>query len=192
MTLVVIGLSVAYAAVALLLGLVVLSTRIPVLVRLISTVSVVGLAFFTYWGISEIRGLPTDNNPPNLFRMHWARIVEPNKLTDEPGAIYLWIEELDEENYPSGLPRAYKLAYTEELADAVQEAMAAIAGGEEIAGEIEEDAAELETSERLALELSADGDNNSNTSIGERVVEVDFGDISFGGLPAPETPEKTN
>ena len=126
MTLVVIGLSVAYAAVALLLGLVVLSTRIPLLVRIVSTVSVAALAFFTYWGISEIRGLPSDTYPPHLFRMHWARIVEPNKLTNEPGSIYLWDEELDEQNYPSGLPRAYRLAYTPELAEAIEAALAAI------------------------------------------------------------------
>lgn len=191
MTLVVIGLSVAYAAVALLLGLVVLSARIPVLVRVLSTFSVVGLAFFTYWGTSEIRGLPSDTYPPNLFQMHWARIVEPNKMTDEPGSIFLWLEELDEDNYPSGLPRAYRLPFTPELADAVQAALAAIAGGEEVAGEIEEDAADLETSERLALEITTDGGSN-NSTVGERVIPVDFGDISFSPLPAPETPEKTN
>jgi hypothetical protein len=192
MTLVVIGLSCAYAAVALLLGLVVLSTRIPILVRIISTLSVVALAFFTYWGISEIRGLPSDSYPPHLFRMHWARIVEPNKMTDEPGSIFLWLETLDEDNYPSGLPRAYRLPFTPELADAVQAALASIAEGEEVAGQIEEDIADLETSERLALEITADEGGNTNSTVGERVVPVDFGDISFRPLPAPETPEKTN
>ncbi len=192
MTLVVLGLCVAYAAVALLLGLVVLSTRIPVLVRVVSTLSVIGLAFFSYWGISEIRGLPSDTYPPNLFRFHWARIVEPNKMTDEPGSIFLWIEELDEDNYPSGLPRAYRLPFTPELAEAVEAALAAIAEGEEVAGEIEEDAAELDTSDRLALEITSDDQGNTGSPIGERVVAVDFGDISFSPLPAPETPEKSN
>lgn len=192
MTMVVIGLSVAYAAVALLLALIVLSTRIPLLVRILSTVSVVALVFVSYWGIAEIRGLPSDSYPPALFRMHWARVVEPNTLTGETGSIFLWLEELDEQNYPSGLPRAYRLPFSRELADAVEAALAAIAGGDEVAGQIEEDVAELDTSERLALEIESDDEGNNNSILGERVVAVDFGDISFVPLPAPETPEKTN
>lgn len=192
MTAVILGLAIAYTVLVLLLGVIVLSTRVPLVVRILTTLSVVSLVFVTYWGISEIRGLPTDTNPPRLFQMHWARIVEPNKLTDDPGSIFLWLEQLDEDNYPSGLPRAYRLPFTQELAEAVQAALAAIADGQEVAGEIEEDVAELDTSERLALEISSDENLNSSSSLGERVVEIDFGDISFGALPAPETPEKTN
>jgi len=192
MTIVVLGLSVAYAVLALLLGVVVLSTRIPIAVKIISTGSVVALIFVTYWGIAEIRGLPSDTSPPKLFRLHWARVVEPNKVSDVPGSIFLWIEELDEHNYPSGLPRAYRLPFSRDLADAIQSALAAISDGEEVAGQIEEDVAELETSERLALEISTEEEGNANSSMGERVIAVDFGDISFRALPAPETPEKIN
>ena len=192
MTIVLLGLSVAYAALVLLLGVVVLSTRVPMIVRILSTGSVVALVFVTYWGIAEIRGMPSDTTPPKLFRLHWARIVEPNKMTDVPGSIFLWVEELDEHNYPSGLPRAYRLPFSRDLADSIESALAAISDGEEVAGQIEEDAAELDTSERLALEISSEEEGNANSSMGERVIEVDFGDISFRALPAPETPEKIN
>lgn len=190
MTFVIIALAASFAVLISLLIIAVLSSRLPTLVRGLLTLLAIGLMFVTYWGIAEIRGLPSDTAPPELFRMHWARIVEPNKISGENGSIFLWIEELDEDNYPTGLPRAHQLPYTPELADAIETALAAIASGEEVAGEIAEGAAEISTAEQLALEMTAEQNAQTNTSMGERVISIDFGDIRFGALPAPVTPEK--
>ena len=52
----------------------------------------------------------TDPLPPK-FKLLSARIVEPHSLEGDPGAIHLWVEALDDDNFPSGVPRAYRLPY---------------------------------------------------------------------------------
>lgn len=190
MTFVIIALAVSFSILIALLIIAVLASRLPIILRGLLTILAISLMFVTYWGVAEIRGLPSDTAPPELFRMHWARIVEPNKISGENGSIFLWVEALDEDNYPSGLPRAYQLPYTPELANAVERAMAAISGGEEVAGEIAEGAADISTAEQLALELEAGEINQNNTGLGDRVVSIDFGDIRFGAVPSPVTPNK--
>jgi hypothetical protein len=56
-----------------------------------------------------------DRLPPR-FQLLWVRTVEPDRAADLPGAIHVWIEELDAENLPSGVPRAYRVPYTRALA----------------------------------------------------------------------------
>ena len=189
MTSTILLLAIGYGLVGAVLVLILFSTRVPLAIRGLATLFVAILVFTTYWGIGELRGLPSDAPPPERFRLHWARILEPNKLSGEKGSIFLWVEALDEDYYPSGLPRAYSLPYSLELAETVKAGLAAIADGEEIAGEISENAAELDTSERLAEEIANQGEG-TNAVIGERVFQLDFGDISFDTLPAPVTPEK--
>lgn len=189
MTWVVLLLTGAYAVVAGIALIVLFSTRIPLLVRGLTTLAVAVLIFATYWGIGEIRGLPSDAQPPELFKMHWARVVEPDKLNDENGYIFLWLEALDEDNYPSGLPRAYQLPYSRELAEAVETALRSIQNGDEVAGQISDDAAEIETGDRLATEIGEQG-QGAEPNVGERFLQFDFGDVRFGLMPAPVTPDK--
>ena len=56
-----------------------------------------------------------------------ARIVEPHSLAGDPGAIHLWVEELDDDNRPSGVPRAYRLPYDVHLAEKTEAAIKASA-----------------------------------------------------------------
>ena len=41
----------------------------------------------------------TDPLPPK-FKLLSARIVEPHSLEGDPGAIHLWVEALDDDNFP--------------------------------------------------------------------------------------------
>src|SRR4029077_9674874 len=59
---------------------------------------------------------------PPRFQLLWARSVEPNLALDEPGAVHLWLEELDEANLPSAVPRAYRLPFSAALARKVESA----------------------------------------------------------------------
>ena len=58
-----------------------------------------------------------------------ARIVEPHSLEGDPGSIYLWVEALDQDNRPSGIPRAYRIPYSEQLAQRTDKAASDIAAG---------------------------------------------------------------
>jgi hypothetical protein len=59
----------------------------------------------------------------------WARVVESNVVNNEAGAIYLWIETLDEANRPSLVPRAYVLPYSAALASKIGAAKSEISQG---------------------------------------------------------------
>lgn len=108
--------------------------------------TLIGLCFYlsltTMWSIQGITGWPTGEKLPEEFRVIWAEVREPSKVTDDPGAIYLWCYVVDDEtevNYldllrdrnvlfeliKEGLfvdltpdydkqPRAYKVRYTKE------------------------------------------------------------------------------
>ena len=70
----------------------------------------------------------TDPLPPK-FKLLGARIVEPHSLEGDPGAIHLWVEALDGDNFPSGVPRAYRLPYDVHLAEKTEAAVRASADG---------------------------------------------------------------
>jgi len=55
--------------------------------------------------------------------------VEPDLKNANPGAIYLWIEEVDENNVPDGVPRSYRLPYSRPLADRTAKARDEIMNG---------------------------------------------------------------
>jgi hypothetical protein len=61
-------------------------------------------------------------------------VVEPDKLSGSPGSIYLWLEALDENNAPSGTPRAFRVPYSRVLADRIGHAKERIEQGMNQAG----------------------------------------------------------
>lgn len=101
------------------------------------TAIVITSTFFvvSYYSIIGIMGWPVEARLPERFQLHWARVIEPDKLLNSPGAIYLWVEELDDLNIPSGIPRAFKLPYTEPLDNGINDALDMISMGQEVGGE---------------------------------------------------------
>ena len=190
MTQTILTLTIAYALLAAIAMLLVFNSRIHWILRGGLTLAVVALMFLTYRGIGDLRGLPSDDALPAKFRLYWAQIEEPDKLTGAPGSVFLWIRELDQDNYEVGLPRAHKLPYSEELARLVVAAQLQIQDGEDISGEVDAEAEEEETSEELAFEVNSEAIENSGTRVGERFVDFDFGSLSFRQAPAPVTPDK--
>jgi len=121
-------------------------------------------AFFivSYYSIIEMMGWPVEARLPERFQLHWARINEPDKLLNTPGAIYLWAERLDESNIPAGIPRAYKLPYTEPLDNGVNDAMEMISMGQEVGGtaqDYDEDEDDGDDNEGMDPELARELEN---------------------------------
>lgn len=184
----------AYALVAALLVIILIGTRVSWVLKALATVATCAMIVWTYYSIGELRGLPTDSKPPRHFKMHWARVVEPNVLMKEKGHVFLWLEELDDKNYPSGIPRAYALAYDPDLVKKVEAAMGKIQDGEDVAGTINEVPTEEldDTGEELAQKVkegARPGGPNSG-AVGERYFDFDPTMLTFGEAPAPVTPEK--
>ena len=75
---------------------------------------VVTSVFFVevFFASKGLLGWPGTGALPAKFQLLWTRVVEPDPKLSNRGAIYLWVEEVDENNVPSGVPRAYRLPYS--------------------------------------------------------------------------------
>jgi hypothetical protein len=194
MTFTILSLTVAYALVAALLAYLLLLTRLHWVFKALATVSTVALIPLTFHGVGELRGLPSDGPVPSNFLLLWAQVVEPNLLQGENGRVFLWLQTLDDENYPVGSPRAYQLPYSDDLKLKLAEAMAGIAEGEEVQGKVDvEEALPEQTSEALALEIEAattGAPPQGSSTVGERIFQFDPSMLTFGTAEAPVTPGK--
>ena len=156
--------------------------------------------FFAIEVFFATRGLlsyPSPGKLPPRFQLLWARVVEPDPIKADPGSIFLWVEELDENNVPNGLPRSFRLAYSRPLAEKSGKARDAIMAGtpqEGTAQDMSEDTGDANKADAIqpgkAQPLVADknDDSNDNTALGilgaaERV--------DFKPLPPPLLPPKT-
>ncbi len=115
------------------LGALLLSVNLWARVRwwIKAAVTVVVTAFFfvTFVSVETLLGWPTDQKLPDRFELVYAKIVEPDPGSRNPGAIYVWAMALpgagpvDEDDiYTPGvidtravsgrMPRAYRLPYS--------------------------------------------------------------------------------
>lgn len=127
--LVILELSIAYAVIGALLLVVMVYGRLHWSLK---AAAVVVTSVFYVVSFSATRGLlgwASSDRLPASFKLLQARIVEPHSLEGDPGSIYLWVEELDEDHRPSGVPRAYRVPYNDTLAERTHAAQNAIAAG---------------------------------------------------------------
>jgi hypothetical protein len=117
MTTTLLAVSAAYVVMALLLLSAGLTARYAWWIKA-SAIVVTSLFFVEVFFASKgLLGWPGTGALPAKFQLLWTRVVEPDLKLSNRGAIYLWVEEVDENNVPSGLPRAYRLPYSIRLAD---------------------------------------------------------------------------
>jgi hypothetical protein len=125
----VLGLVLAYVLLSTLLLVVMIWLPIPRVAK-IATIVVAGLLYVgVFFATQRLLGWSAPVAVPARFPVLWTRVIEPNPSRNNPGAIHLWVEELDDANLPSGEPRAYRLPYSVELARRVSSAQAEIEEG---------------------------------------------------------------
>ena len=126
---VVLTLSVSYALIGALLLIVLIYARLPGSAK--AAVIVVTSAFYiaSFMGTRGLLGWASVDKLPTTFKLLQARIVEPHSVEGDPGSIYLWVEALDDGNRPSGIPRAYRIPYSDSLAEKTDNAAREIAAG---------------------------------------------------------------
>jgi hypothetical protein len=83
-------------------------------------------AFFSTKGLL---GWPGGGRLPGRFQLLWTRVVEPDPKIRDAGSIFLWVEEVDENNVPVGTPRSYRVGYSKPLEDKVLKARDEIMSG---------------------------------------------------------------
>ena len=121
MTPAIIGLSVAYVSLAVLLLSLSLTAHWPVWVKLTCIVLLTGFYFLTFHSLNGMRGWPTTADLPERFLLLDSSVTEPNKSTGTDGVVYVWIKSLQADR-PASQPRAFELPYSKELHSRLEEA----------------------------------------------------------------------
>ena len=193
MTATVLAISAAYVVIAVLLLSLSLASRFAWWVK--AAAIVVTSVFFVevFFATKDLLGWPRTGQLPNRFQLLWVRVVEPDRLSANPGAIYLWIEEVDENNVPDGVPRSYRLPYSRPLADRSSKARDEIMSGKPQQGT----AADLASSDKKE-EAKADHEQaGSRTDLGASTVDLDqfqllqqMQRVEFSPMPGPTLPPK--
>ena len=118
----VLGISVAYVVLSVVLLM--MAFKAPIHWRWKAVAIIVSSVFFVevFFQTRTLLGWPGVGKLPEHFQLLWVRIVEPDARAAEPGAIYMWVEEIDENNIPIGVPRSYRLPYVRMMADKAQKA----------------------------------------------------------------------
>jgi hypothetical protein len=132
------------------------------------------LYIFAFYRLEGLLGWSAAVAVPERFKLLATRVVEPDVAHGTRGAIHVWAEELDDRNIPSGVPRAYLLPYSVDLASRANLAQSEINKGHAQGG-----------TAQLVRALGAGALEGANVrSIGQSGV-APGGDPSGGGLLDP-------
>ena len=126
---VIVTLSVSYALIGALLLLVLVYARLPWPAKAAAVIITSVFYVVSFAGARSLLGWASIDRLPRQFKLLQARIVDPHTVEGDPGSVYLWVEALDDDSRPSGVPRAYRLPYSDALADKTQHASDQIAAG---------------------------------------------------------------
>ena len=138
---------------------------------------ITGAAFAAaYFTIAAMIGWPTFTPLPVRFSLIATRTVEPNIADGTGGHIYMWVEELNENNVPIGAPRAYEIPYSVQLAGKTQDAQSQINSGKHIMGE------QQGGTEPKGDEKTSDASGQGGPQAGQKT-----GNNNNGGLPGGES-----
>jgi hypothetical protein len=193
MTSTVLAISAAYVVIGVLLLTVALASSFAWWVK--AAAIVVTSVFFVeaFFATKDLLGWPRTGQLPPRFQLLWARVVEPDVKSGNAGAIYLWIEAVDENNVPDGVPRSYRLPYSRPLADRSAKARDEIMSGKPQQGLAEDLAASDNQKEAKPDEQQA----GTRSETGLITIDPDQFQllqqaqrVEFGPMPVPTLPPK--
>jgi hypothetical protein len=188
MTSTVLAISAAYVVIGVLL-----LTRLAWWVK--AAAIVVTSLFFVevFFATKDLLGWPRTGPLPPRFQLLWVRVVEPDLKSTNAGAIYLWIEEVDDNNVPDGVPRSYRVPYSRPLADRAAKARDEIMSGKPQQGLAED----LAGSDKEREAKSDQQQSGTRTEPGLTTVDADqfrllqqAQKVEFSPMPVPTLPPK--
>ena len=195
---IILTLSIVYAMLGVLLLALCLLARLPWPVKAGAVVVTSAFYVLGFYATRSLLGWSSVDPLPPRFKLLSARIVEPHSLEGEPGAIHLWVEELDDDNRPSGVPRAYRLPYNAKLAERTEAAVSASANGKPQGGRTADfgngeggqaDATAREVTPTMATTTSG-GDPASGGPLDSALAGSQSQGLSFTPLLPPRMPAK--
>jgi hypothetical protein len=151
-----------------------------------------------FYSTKSLLGWPGTDRLPNRFQLLWTRVVEPDPKLSDPGSMFLWVEEVDENNVPVGVPRSYRMAYTKAGADKLNKARDEIMSGNPQEGTAD-DTEENNTSNipmNGTLPTDLDNTNQAHTDTSNydlsflKFLTADQQGFTFKNMPSPCLPPK--
>lgn len=134
----VIGLSLAYVALAALVVVLLVYTRWPLWVKSSVVIGISVFYFVTYTSLEQILGWPTTTAIPKEFMVLSGYVKEPDKNAGDDGKVYLWIAAYDLKNHRVvDTPRAHVLPYSPYLHEQVEIANKKLQRGDPQVGRVE-------------------------------------------------------
>lgn len=170
--------------------------RVRRAVKVLTVVAMSSLCIAAFYWMQGLLGWSAAIAVPDRFKIVAARVVEPNHQRNRSGAIHLWLEELDDRNIPSGVPRAFLLPYSPELAAKVAEAEAEIKKGHPQGGTARNlgyafgNQLEGTNVRGVAGGLGAGGDPSGGGLLARQTVGGQSSVINLISLPPPLLPPK--
>lgn len=187
------------------------------------TLKAICIACTMYFGlavwhsVSSYLGWPTSQQPPSKFQLHWAIVKEPDKKTDDPGAVYLWLRRIEspddvhgkpkplqEKSWLSLLgyrgnteqPRCYRLPYTRPLHEQLKQAKRQLAQGKPVIGQFSGKGFGVQRPGQAKAQGQRQGSRQGNpagsagggSSYGSG--HRNSGEFIFYNLPPPKYPDK--
>ena len=172
MTGIILAIALAYVVLGVLLLNMGLASRFAWWVKALVIVVTCGFFIEVFFATKGLLGWPGTGRLPPRFQLLWTRVVEPDPKAHDPGAIYLWVEELDENNVPSGTPRSYRIRYTPPLAERSLKARDEIMSGNPQEGTAD-DLAENEASQGASKSELPDQTANAQPGTGTANIDLD-------------------
>ncbi|MGJ5204580.1 hypothetical protein [Bradyrhizobium sp. HKCCYLR20261] len=192
---VIVTLSVCYALIGALLLLVLVYARLPWPVKAVAVVITSAFYVGSFVGARGLLGWASVDRLPKAFKVLQVRIVDPHSVEGDPGAVYLWVETLDDDNRPSGVPRAYRIPFSDKLAEKAQHAADQIAAGHPQGGRAADfgtgDGGVIDAAREYILPKTIIETAGGDPSTGEFKAAQHAGDgVSFTPLLPPRMPPK--
>jgi hypothetical protein len=193
MTSTLLAISAAYAVMGVLLLSMGFTSRFAWGVK--AAAIVVTSAFFieVFFATKGLLGWPGTGKLPPKFQLLWTRVVEPDPHVGDPGAIFLWVEEVDSNNVPMGIPRSYRLPYSRPLADRSLKARDDIMSGEPQEGTAEGmDGERLDTASTVQTkpEIQDGGIESTGGAVTLDEVLKETQHVQFKPMTGPALPAK--
>lgn len=192
---VIVTLSVSYALIGALLLVVLVYARLPWSAKALAVIVTSAFYVVSFVGARGLLGWASTERLPAHFKLLQARIVDPHTVEGDPGSVYLWVEALDDDNRPSGVPRAYRLPYSDALAEKTHTAENQIAAGHPQGGRAADfgsgDGGLIDAAREYILPRTIIETSGGDPSTGEFKAAVAAGDrVSFAPLLPPRMPPK--
>jgi hypothetical protein len=196
MTTTLLAIAAAYVVVSVLL----LTASIAAPIRWwIKAAAIVVASFFfveEFYASKSLMGWPGTDRLPARFQLLWTRVVEPDPKLHDAGSIFFWVEEVDDNNVPTGVPRSYRLPYTKPLADKSLKARDEIMSGNPQEGTAD-DLAENESNMPMAGNLPNNLENTNQNQGNSNNLDPSFFKfltdqqvVNFKPMPVPLLPAK--